>query len=384
MPIRTAVMPRDEKGNDAADHIRDKDYMEKIEYELTPLQKLQKLSATNRIAEIEANMKNDMYIFPDLALSGQITLFYAKPNTGKTIFFLRFIQDAIKDKRIDGKNVFYVNADDSYGGLCAKAKLADQYGFNMISPQEAGVSHSKILALLDEVSSAAEADGMIILLDTLKKFADMMSKRSQADLYNVLRRVIAKGGTVIIAGHANKHNDPDGNLVYEGTSDTMNDVDCVYSMYRMSPADDETQIVEFRREKDRGKVIPKVSYQYTKSADIGYREMLESVTKLDEDEASQINTQARHKEIKEKYEAELLFVSGQLKTNGKMNQSALVTALKDDPDLSHEITARSLKTALKNLTDVVWTAKRGDRNALVYTLIGSEADQYRRISRGEY
>ena len=112
--------------------------------------------------------------------------------------------------------------------------------------------------------------------------------------------------------------------------------------------------------------------------------MLESVTQLDEDEASQINTQAKHKEIKEKYEAEMLFVSGQLKTNGKMNQSALVTALKDDPDLSHEITARSLKTALKNLTDVVWTAKRGDRNALVYTLIGSEADQYRRISKGEY
>ena len=133
MGITTAVMPSDEKGNDAADHIRDKNYMQKLEYELTPLQKLQKLSATNRISEIEENLKNDMYIFPDLALSGQITLFYARPNTGKTIFFLRFIQDAIKDKRIDGKNVFYVNADDSYDGLYEKAKLAEQYGFNLVS-----------------------------------------------------------------------------------------------------------------------------------------------------------------------------------------------------------------------------------------------------------
>ena len=60
MPIRTAVMPRDEKGNDAADHIHDKDYLGKIEYEPTPIQKLQRLSATNRIDEIEANMKNDL------------------------------------------------------------------------------------------------------------------------------------------------------------------------------------------------------------------------------------------------------------------------------------------------------------------------------------
>jgi len=384
MGITTAVMPSDEKGNDAADHIHDKNYMQKIEYEPTPLEKLQKLSATNRIPEIEENLKNDMYIFPDLALSGQITLFYARPNTGKTIFFLRFLQDAIKDKRIDGKNVFYVNADDSYDGLYTKAKLAEQYGFNMVSPAEAGVAPQAILQLLENIAEAGQADGIVILLDTLKKFADMISKQSQANLYEVLRRVIAKGGTVIIAGHTNKHNDADGNLVYEGTSDTMNDVDCAYSMYRMSPADDEIQIVEFRREKDRGKVIAKVSYQYKKSADISYREMLESVERLEKDEALQISTQARHNIIKEKYEAEMLFVSSQLKISGKMNQSALIAALKADPDLSHEITARSLKTALKKLTDVVWTAERGDKNAMIYALIGSEANLYRQNSKGGY
>jgi hypothetical protein len=79
----------------------------------------------------------------------------------------------------------------------------------------------------------------------------------------------------------------------------------------------------------------------------------------------------------------MLFVSSQLKISGKMNQSALVAALKADPDLSHEITARSLKTALKKLTDVVWTAERGDKNAMIYALIGSEADLYRRNSKGE-
>ena len=64
--------------------------------------------------------------------------------------------------------------------------------------------------------------------------------------------------------------------------------------------------------------------------------------------------------------------------------AALISRVKADPDLSHEITARSLKTALKKLTDVVWTAERGDKNAMIYALIGSEADQYRKDSKGGY
>ncbi len=359
-----------------------KDFLEKKELEPTALQRLLKLSVTNRINEMEANLKNDVYIFPDLALSGQITLFYAWPNTGKTIFFLKFLRDAITQGLIQSEDVIYINADDSYKGLLTKAKLARELGFNMISPQEAGVTHQQILENLDAISKDKEADNKVIIIDTLKKFADMMSKRSQADLYEVFRRFIAKGGTVIIAGHANKHK-ADGKLVYEGTSDTMNDVDCVYSIYRMSDPQDETQIVEFRREKDRGDVIPKVSYKYQKTRYIGYMNMLDSITRMDSSEVTQIATDTRNRELKEKYEAEILFVSGQLKEIGSMNQSALQTALKTDPDLSSEITARSLKTALKNLTDLVWTAKRGEKNALIYSLVGAEADQYRKVSRGE-
>jgi len=382
MPIKTAIMPMDEKGNDPNDHRGDNDFLENIELEPTPLQRLMRLSATNRIIEMEANLKNDVYVFPDLALSGQITLFYAWPNTGKTLLFLRFIIDAIVGKRIKGEDFVYINADDSYQGLFAKTKLAKVYGFNMISPNEAGVTHQQILENLDAISKEDEAENKIIIIDTLKKFADMMSKRSQADLYEVFRRFIAKGGTVIIAGHANKHK-ADGKLVYEGTSDTMNDVDCVYSMYRISDPQDETQIVEFRREKDRGEVIPKVSYKYQKTHHIGYMNILNSITHMDSSEVTQVATDTRNRDLKEKYEAEILFVSGQLKENGSMNQSALQKALKVDPDLSSEITARSLKTALKNLTDLVWTAKRGEKNALIYSLVGAEADQYRKVSRGE-
>ncbi len=127
---------------------------------------------------MEANMQNDTFIFPDLALSGQITLFYAWPNTGKTIFFLRFIRDAINERRVSGDDVFYINADDSYKGLVTKAKLAEEAGFAMISPSEANVKPQDILEMLAAISADNDAAGKVILLDTLKKFADMMSKRS--------------------------------------------------------------------------------------------------------------------------------------------------------------------------------------------------------------
>jgi KaiC/GvpD/RAD55 family RecA-like ATPase len=382
MPINSAIMHRSEEGNDTNDNRNDKGYLGRIKPEPTSLQKLLNLSATNRIIEMEANLKNDVYIFPDLALSGQITLFYAWSNTGKTLFFFRFIKDAITEGRIKAEDVIYVNADDSYKGLYTKVKLASEFGFNIISPQEAGVSPNEVLELLEAISKDNEADGKVIIIDTLKKFADMMSKRSQADLYENFRRFIAKGGTVIIAGHANKHK-VDGNLVYEGTSDTMNDVDCVYSMYRMSDPQDENQIVEFRREKDRGNVVPKVSYKYQKSQNTSYIDMLSSITRMNDNEATEVATNTRNKELKEKYEVEILFVSGLLKENGVMNQSAILQSFKGNSDLSGEITGRSLRTALSKLTDKVWTAKRGAKNALFFNLIGADAKQYRRASRNE-
>jgi hypothetical protein len=376
--IKKVLLPVDE---DSSGMCKSVNPWGEVERELTALDRLIKLSVTNRISDMEANLQNDTFIFPDLALSGQITLFYAWPNTGKTIFFLRFIRDAISEGRLKGEDVIYINADDSYKGLFTKGKIADKLGFHMISPSEAGVSSQDILTMLSEVSADDDAAGKVILLDTLKKFADMMSKRSQADLYEILRRFNAKGGTAIIAGQANKHKNADGNLIYEGTSDTMNDVDCVYSMYRMSDPQEENQIVEFRREKDRGNVIAKASYQYRKDGS-SYIEMLNSVTRID-DEAQQAVAERRNQEQMRDYETERFFVTALLREQGPLNQSAIKRALKENDDFSGEITGRRLTTALKNLTGICWTVKRGENHAKVYNLMGADARDYQKASSGE-
>lgn len=147
-------------------------------------------------------MNNDVYIFDELALSGQVTLFYAMPNTGKTLLFIRFIIDSIKAERLNPEDVIYINADDNYKGLLTKSKIAKQWGFHMISPQEANIKPADIVNLLENVANHDQAKGKVFIIDTLKKFADMLNKTSLSGLLEVFRKLATKGGAVIIAGHA--------------------------------------------------------------------------------------------------------------------------------------------------------------------------------------
>ncbi len=346
------------------------------------LDQLKSLSATNRLDEMETNLKNDYYIFREMALAGLMTLFYAWPNTGKTLLFLYFIIEAIRDERVKGEDVFYINADDNYKGLYTKAKIAQENGFQMISPQEAGVSPQDVLNLLVALAQSDGVNGKVVIMDTLKKFTDMMDKRAQAALYETLRGLVTKGATVIIAGHANKHPDADGNLVYEGTGDTMNDIDCAYSMYRMSEKSDEVQTVLFRREKDRGDIIPKVSYQYEKRQGMHYRDIIDSITRLDDSQASRASREKTEREIQDQYESELLFVKGLL-ADGPKNQTEILKAKEKSKDpLAGEVSTRGLRAALNRLTGIVWEVKRDVNNAKVYSLIGAETEAYRKASRG--
>ena len=130
-----------------------------IDVARNPVAIFKNLSVTRRLGEMRKNMTNDSYIIPEMALAGQITLFYAKPNTGKTLFFLRFIIDTIRNGTISPDDFFYVNADDSYKGLLTKAEIAEKHGFSMISPTEAGMDPSQIVKLFDEMSESDEIQG---------------------------------------------------------------------------------------------------------------------------------------------------------------------------------------------------------------------------------
>lgn len=357
---------------------------------MSALDRLKNLSTTLRIEEMEKNLDNDCYVFDGVALAGQITLLYAQPNTGKTLLFMYFLITAFKAGVIRPEDVFYINADDDYKGLLTKTRVAKEYGFQMISPAEAGMQSKEIVQMLINMAEAGEAKGKIIILDTVKKFVNLMSKQDQSSFHNSLRILIAKNSSVIMAGHANKYPNAEGNLVYEGTSDTMNDVDCVYSINRMSPLDADEIIIEFRNEKNRGDVVKKVSYKYDNSEGVHWLDRLKSVSQLDSSEARSFRVEKIKQDKINSYESEVLFMRAILE-GGQLNQSEITKkhkeCQKDESDNLHalatEFSRNNLTSALKQLDGIVWKVTRElSHNASKYELIDKDGNRYERAKSG--
>ena len=95
---------------------------------------------------------------------------------------------------------------------------------------------------------------MVVFLDTLKKFVDVISKHEAERLYKKLRAITVSGGTVVALGHTNKYKDSDGQLIYEGTGDLKSDVDIM--MYLYPTKESNRLVVSTEFEKERARVKP--------------------------------------------------------------------------------------------------------------------------------
>ena len=88
------------------------------------------------------------------------------------------------------------------------------------------------------VAIGERLDDAVFILDTLKKFIDMLDKKSVKPFFCLLRQLTALGATIILLGHANKHRDNNGNLVFEGVGDVLSDTDAMLIFERMKSAED--------------------------------------------------------------------------------------------------------------------------------------------------
>jgi AAA domain len=164
----------------------------------------------------------------DVCLKGESTVWYAKPNTGKTLIALALITDAVNDHRISPHDVFYINADDSQAGYAAKVKILDDFGIHTLVPGEKGFSLTALIPALTTLAERGEASGKLIVVDTIKKVADLMDKRAMRKLGLDTRPFTMGGGALLLLAHTNKARGAKGELIYAGTSDLMEDVDCAY------------------------------------------------------------------------------------------------------------------------------------------------------------
>ena len=253
---------------------------------LSFLEKLRGWSSTGESEAMEKKMLEDKFVLDDLALLGQWTNFYASHGVGKTLMTIRLLKDAIESDVLDGRQVFYVNADDNYKGSVEKLAIAEELGIEMLLPHRNDFDPDMLISEMREAAKKNEARNIIIVLDTLKKFADLMDKTKGTAFGKVARHFVQAGGTLICLAHTNKHKDSDGKSVYSGTTDIADDSDCVYIIDKL----DEDQVsgsqtIVFRNEKSRGNVIDEKSFSYYKHQGASYADFLETIEAIDPEAA---------------------------------------------------------------------------------------------------
>ena len=191
---------------------------------------LAKYSIIDSLAEIEKNSVEAKPFLGGIALFGQSTVIYAAPNSGKTLITQSLLIGGISNGTIEHPSkVHYLNMDDTSSGLVEKSRIAEEYGFHMLADGHCSFSISKFISDVNEmVVENNQACGIVIILDTLKKFVNLMDKGAASKFSKIMRRFVLKGGTVIALAHTNKKPGPDGKPVYGGTSDIVDDCDCAY------------------------------------------------------------------------------------------------------------------------------------------------------------
>ena len=300
---------------------------EPCEYEvldpaLTPMNVLVAYSLLGQLKKLNRDIVAQTYLLGTLGLMGQATVLYAAPNTGKTLIFLWLLLDAIRQGRVDPARVFYVNVDDSLNGLVQKLKLAETYGFHMLAEGYEGFQASDFLRLLDELTERGQAHGVVIVLDTLKKFTDLMDKRTSTQFGKVIRRFVLRGGTCVLLAHTNKRPGADGRPIYAGTSDIVEDVDCAYTLRVISEPGAPEKVIEFENIKRRGDVCQRAVYGYSAADGISYEALLASVREVDDRECADIEKAAERRT-----DADLIEVARECIESGINTRMALAAAI---------------------------------------------------------
>lgn len=211
---------------------------------------------------------------------GQATMIYAAPSTGKTLITLRVLYDAVVEKVIDPERLFYINADDNGEGLVTKVKLFQDCGAHMMAVGHKGLKQDLAPLLGADIENGSAA-GTVVVIDTLKKFANLMDKKNSTEFSQVCRQFTVAGGTIIALGHTTKHSNEDGTPRYQGTTDILEDFDAVYVGQAISSKMEGLKGIKLTKLKSRGFSPEVVAYGFSDEDDCSYDAKFASVQALD-------------------------------------------------------------------------------------------------------
>lgn len=326
---------------------------------------LDKFSLRGLSAELEKQAVEQVPILGEVALQGQATVWYAEPNSGKSLMAMTLIAKGIEARKINPAKLYYLNMDDTSKGLFEKVVIAEEYGFHMLAEGYQEFSAKKFIENIREILFLDQAQGVIIILDTLKKFVDLMRKDKCSDFSVDIRRFVSKGGTVIALAHTNK-NKRDGKPVPGGTSDIRDDFDCAYTIDTVTRnTESGEKVVEFENIKSRGNVANKVAYSYSARRDIGYTALLLSVRPVDLEQVEPIRQAEQLRS-----DAELIDVAISCISEGITSKMLLAKAISERSGVSRSTTIGLIERYTGD--DPVkhrWQARRGAHGKLAYELL---------------
>jgi archaellum biogenesis ATPase FlaH len=322
---------------------------------VSSLSRLRNAAINGRIKELEDRLSKERDVIPGMITTGTVTLVYAPSGAGKTVWILGNLFQSIRNNLISGSNVIYFNEDDGAKGVLQKAKLGGKHGITMVtlanSPDPRLRNTNDALHLLNAIRMEGEADGKIIICDTLKKFAPVLNKADMREILHVFREFAAAGGTVVLLGHCNKHRTMDGRLVYEGVGDLKADVD---NMFGLDPLNDKFaayQELLVINEKDRSQVSFEGGFKYKQTSGlIDYEESVDSVEFMSADDIADLKHRQRAQinigRALSRYEDEFVFLSSVMKNNKTFSQSDLFSMLNDDDVNPNACSRKTLRNCI--------------------------------------
>jgi len=180
-------------------------------------------------AEGASKMASATFAIPNLIPRGSLSVYVAPGGGGKTAIFTHKAGQLARD----GYEVLYINADANPDQLKSQYEKAAKFGFNVLAPDmHIGCSATDVMLDIQRtLDSSVDLSNAVYIIDTLKKFTNLLSKEALKDFLIFMRKLVARGATVCLLAHANKYPDAEGNLVYEGVGDLRSDVDSLIYMY---------------------------------------------------------------------------------------------------------------------------------------------------------
>jgi len=330
---------------------------------------------TGDLEAMREKMLNDVFVMDGIALLGQITALYAPPNTGKTLLTLKLLMDSVEIGRINGDDVFYINADDTLKGLITKAEMIKSFGMHMLAPDHNGLKVTELAKHLKQLIRNDEARGVIVVLDTLKKFADLMDKKIASAFMTVARSFVSHGGSLILLAHTNKRRDSDSKLIAGGTSDVIDDADCAF-IIDTKPAGlgDTRKIVIFENTKSRGDVEREICFSYSIQAGQAYSGRVESVERHSQDDLYKAKAEAEAAENLEK-DLPVIEIIKEVIGSGVTKKTELVKTA----HANGGGTQQKIRGMLDRYKDKQWGVTLDVNNASIYHLLSdtATADEYR-------